>query len=240
MTTPEPTIVAMGGGGFSMEPDNPLLDNWLLTLADNDRPKVCFVPPASGDSSDYIVQFYDAFARREAEPSHLALFSRNVDNLRDFVLTRDIIYVGGGNTANMLAVWRTHGLDVILREAWQQGVVLAGLSAGSLCWYECGVTDSFGTELTSLDDGLGFLPGSHCPHYDGEPQRRPRYEQLVGSGRLPGGVAADDGVALRYRHDELVEVVSSRPDAGTYRIQPDGQDSTIHQEVLESRFLGEN
>jgi peptidase E len=220
-----------------MEPDNPLLDDWLLSLVDRARPKVCFVPTASGDADGYVVRFYDAFGKGRAEPSHLALFDRSIDDLRGFVLAQDIIYVGGGNTANMLAVWRAHGLDEVLREAWQQGAILAGLSAGSICWYEAGITDSFGTEFAPLRDGLGFLPGSHCPHFDEEPERRPKYEELVRTGELPGGVAADDGAALMYEGTELVEVVSSRPAACAHRLQ--AVDSELHVEVIQARYLGE-
>lgn len=232
---PKPTIIAMGGGGFSMEPDNPLLDDWLLSLAGRDRPKVCFVPTASGDSDGYIVRFYDAFGKGRAEPSHLALFDRSIDELRGFILDQDIIYVGGGNTANLLAVWRAHGLVEVFGEAWEQGVILAGLSAGSLCWFEAGLTDSFGTELAPLRDGLGLLSGSHCPHYDGERERRPTYEELVRTGALPAGVAADDGVALRYGGVELVEAVSSRPEACAYRVGP-GADG-VRVEAIQPRYL---
>lgn len=235
--TSKPTIVAMGGGGFSMEPDNPLLDDWLLSLVDRAQPKVCFVPTASGDADGYVVRFYDGFGKGRAEPSHLALFDRSVDDLREFVLAQDIIYVGGGNTANMLAVWRAHGLDEVLHEAWQTGVILAGLSAGSICWYEAGITDSFGTKLAPLCDGLGFLSGSHCPHFDGEPERRPRYEELVRTGILPDGVAADDGVALMYRGAELIDVVSSRSEACAYRLQVD--DTELSVDVIQARYLGD-
>jgi len=167
-----PTIVAMGGGGVSMEPDNPILDDFILSLAGRPRPRVCFLPTASGDSDRYVANFYAAFARR-SEASHLALFVRTVTDVEAFLLDQDVIYVGGGNTENQLAVGRVHGVDRALRIAWQRGVVLAGLSAGSICWFESGTTDSFGLDLDVLEDGLGFLPGSHCPHFDGEPQRRP-------------------------------------------------------------------
>ena len=172
------TIVAMGGGGFSMEPDNPLLDAYILGLAGAPRPRICFLPTASGDSDRYLADFYSAFAR-PAEASHLALFVRTVADLEAFLLDQDVIYVGGGNTANMLAIWRLHGVDRILRTAWERGVVLAGLSAGSICWFESGTTDSFGPDLAILDDGLGFLPGSHCPHYDGEALRRPAFDRQI-------------------------------------------------------------
>jgi peptidase E len=216
----QPTIVAMGGG-FSMEPDNPLLDDWLLSLTGRPCPRVCFVPTASGDSDTDIVRFYRAFGAGRAEPSHLSLFDRSGRDLRSFVLSQDLLYVGGGNTVNLLAVWRAHQLDAVLREAHEEGVILAGLSAGSLCWYEGGITDSFGPDLEPLPDGLGLLEGSHGPHYDGEPQRRPCYQRAVGEGTLPAGMAADDGVALLYRNGKLADAVTSRPGAGAYHVQLD-------------------
>jgi hypothetical protein len=146
------------------------------------------------------------------------------ENLRELALGSDAIVVCGGNTANMLAVWRLHGFDAILREAWETGVLLTGWSAGMICWYEAGVTDSFGPQLEGMRDGLGFLPGSACPHYDGEELRRPVYTQLVRGG-FPAGIALDDGVAAQYLGRELREIVTDRPDAGGYRIGPDGEES---------------
>ena len=187
----------MGGGGFSMEPENPLLDEFVLSLARAERPRVCFVPTASGDAESYVAGFYRAFSAFDCRPSDLQLFARKVADLRAFVLAQDVIYVGGGSTANLLAVWRVHGLDAILREAWEAGVVLCGISAGMNCWFEQSVTDSFGA-LAPLDDGLGLLAGSACPHYDGENERRPAYRRLIEAGELGGGVAADDGAALVF------------------------------------------
>jgi peptidase E len=233
------TIVAMGGGGFG---DNGLetpLDEHILSLARSvrgqSRPRVCYLPTAGGDSERNIARFYSAFARR-SEASHLALFDRSVGDLEGFLLGHDAIYVGGGNTANMLAIWRVHGLDRILRRAWDDGIVLAGRSAGSICWFEGGTTDSFGG-LDALRDGLAFLPGSHSPHYDGEPQRRPTYQRLVASGELPPGYAADDGAALVFRGTELVEVVAERPEARAYRVER-GPDGTAIETAIEARFLG--
>ena len=168
-----------------MEPDNPLLDDHVLELGraggGRERPRVCFVPTASGDSAEYIAGFYAAFARR-SEASHLALFARTVVDIEAMLLDQDVVYVGGGNTVNMLAVWRVHGVDRALRRAWESGVVMAGVSAGAICWFEGGTTDSFGPDLAGLSDGLGFLPGSFSPHYDGEPGRRPLFRRLVGGG----------------------------------------------------------
>ena len=210
-------VVALGGGGFS-EGADPLLDDFVLGLAGPARPRVCFLGTATGDSPQYAVRFYAAF-RERAESSHLELFGRPRQDLRDFLLAQDVVYVGGGNTANMLAIWRVHGVDAILREAWKRGIVLAGISAGSICWFEAGVTDSFGDELAPLRC-LGFLPGSNCPHYDSEPERRPTYRRLVDGGELPPGLAADDGVALHFAGTELAEAVGERREAGAFRVEP--------------------
>jgi dipeptidase E len=233
------TIVAMGGGGFADEGNETPLDEHVLGLArlgrGRPRPRVCFLPTASGDAVSSVARFYTAFARR-AEASHLELFGRKVADLASFLLQQDVIYVGGGNTANMLAIWRVHGVDGILRDAWDEGVVLAGRSAGSICWFEGGTTDSFGA-LAALQDGLGFLPGSNSPHYDGEPERRPTYQRLVAAGELPAGYAADDGVALVFRGTELAEIVSERPGARGYRVER-GPDGGAVETALETRVLG--
>jgi dipeptidase E len=232
------TILTMGGGGFSMEPDNPLLDDFLLSLVPGDAPpRVCFLPTASGDSDDYTKRFQHALATPRARTSVLSLFRREHTDLRSFVLSQDIIYVGGGNTANMLALWRLHGLDKILAEALGEGVVLAGLSAGMNCWFQASVTDSFGAEeLQPLDDGLAFLTGSACPHYDGEEQRRPTYLELVAAGRMPGGYAADDGCALLFRNGRLADAVSSRPAARAFHVHR--ALGVAVEDQLPVRFLG--
>jgi peptidase E len=234
VTDRPPQIVAMGGGG-SLEPDNPLLDDFILGLTGRSRPRVCFLPTATSNVATYLVNFYSALSRR-AEASHVDLFTRTGDDLRELIFDQDVVYVGGGNTANLLAIWRVHGLDAILRSAWEQGVVMAGLSAGAICWFEAGVTDSFGPELVALDGGLGLLPGSFCPHYDGEPARRPAFRRLVGEGQLPDGWAADDGAAIHFTGIELAEVVSSRPDARGYRLErtPHG----AAEAALPTRYLG--
>jgi peptidase E len=231
-------VVAMGGGGFSMEPDNPLLDRFVLSLAHSSHPRVCFLPTASGDAEGYVARFYRAFAALECRPTDLQLFTRTVGDLEAFVLAQDVVYVGGGNTASMLAVWRAHGLDRILRRAWGEGVVLCGLSAGMNCWFTESVTDSFGFgELAPLHDGLGLLPGSACPHFDGEEQRRPAFRRLVAAGELADGWAADDGAALVFAGTELDEVVASQPQAAAYRVERTAGDG-VDERALPARYLG--
>lgn len=233
-----PKIVAMGGGGFTMEPDNPLLDRFVLSLARSSPPRVCMVATASGDAERHVVQFYRTFSALDCRPRDLQLFDRSVADLEAFALAQDVIYVGGGNTASLLAVWRAHGLDRALRRAWEDEVILCGVSAGMNCWFEASVTDSFGRDrLAPLHDGLGLLPGSACPHYDGEAQRRPVFERLVGSGELPDGWAAEDGAALVFAGRELAEVVSSRPKARAYRVERMAERG-VHAQALPARYLG--
>ena len=230
----------MGGGGFQMEPDNPLLDEHVLALArqhsGRDRPRLCLIPTASADDPTLIADFERLFAGR-AEPRVLRLFSREDGDLAAVIRDQDAVYVTGGNTANLLALWRLHGLDRVLREAWNAGVVMAGMSAGAICWFEACTTDSFGPTLRPLHDGLGILDGSLSPHFHGEPQRRPLYRRLVADGTLPGGYAVDDGAALVFRGRSLVEVVTSAPDAGAWQIEPDGRGGST-ETALATRFLG--
>lgn len=227
-------IIAMGGGGFSMEPDNPLLDQYILRQSQSIHPKVCFVPTASGDSEGYIQRFYTAFRKHNCEPSHLSLFRPPTTDLKSFVMEKDVIYVGGGNTKNLLALWREWELDSIFKTAWESGIVLAGVSAGSICWFEEGVTDSFGVKLDRLPC-LGFLPGSNCPHYDGEAERRPTFHRLLDEERIGPGLAADDGVALHFIDTELKAVVSSRQNARAYRLWLDK--NSVEEEIV-PEYLG--
>ncbi len=230
MATGERTIAVVGGGVSGPAVDR--LSGFLLGLTGKERPRICAIPTATGDAAANLVVYYQRYARL-AHASHLELFHRSVVDIAGLLLSQDIIWVGGGNTANMLAVWRVHGVDEILKEAWQRGIVLAGGSAGGLCWFECGVTDSFGP-LAALHDGLGFLPGSHCPHYDSEIGRRPTYERLIRDG-FPPGYAADDGAVLVFRGMELAEVVTARQEAHGYRVGC--ADGRVVETVLPSRLL---
>jgi dipeptidase E len=232
-------IVAMGGGGFSMDGQRSALDEHVLHLARTrrgiDRPRISFVPTASGDSTEYVARFQQAFDP-VAETSCLGLFDRTIADLRAHVAAQDALYVGGGNTASLLAVWRAHGLDSVIRAAHGDGLVLAGLSAGSICWFESGTTDSYGPPLQAVTGALGLIAGSHSPHYDGEPDRRPAYHALVGAGRLPPGLAVDDHAAAVFDGPELVEVIAAHDGPTAYRVEPDGRGG-VRETALPARVL---
>jgi peptidase E len=227
-------IIAMGGGGFSMEPDNLALDRYVLEQTSVRRPAVCFLPTASGDADSYLVNFYSAFTTLDCEPSHLSLFRQPTADLAAYLLEKDIVYVGGGNTRSMLALWREWGLDRILRQAWERGVLLSGLSAGAICWFEQGVTDSVPGRLGALDC-LGLLPGSCCPHYDGEAERQPSYHRLLSDGEMQPGYGLDDGAALHFVGGELKCAVSSRPEARAYRVWVESGE--VVEQTLEVVYL---
>ena len=229
-------IFAMGGGGFTMEPSNPLLDDFVLSLARARVPRVLFLPTASGDTTAQINSFKDRFAARACVPQHLSLF-----HLRDcrrplveLVLEQDIVYVGGGSMRNLLALWHAHGLDRLLVEAWRRGTVLAGLSAGAMCWFQAGVTRSSGPPEPIA--GLGVLEGSLSVHADGEPERLPVWLAGIRDGTLPGGWALDDGVGMLFRGPALERTVSSRPGAGGQRVDAIAGELVRHR--LEPELLG--
>jgi peptidase E len=228
-------IIAMGGGGFSMEPDNPLLDQYVIRQARKANPSVCFFPHATDDAVRYTFNFYKAFTRLDARPTYLSLFTPPTADLESFILEQDIIYVGGGNTKSMLALWRDWDLDTILNKAYQNGTVLAGLSAGANCWFQQCSTDSIPGKLSVLP-GLGFIEGSFCPHYDGERERRPSLHQLIGNNLMIGGYAADDGAAAHFIDDQLSQAISSRPAAKVYKI--DKAIDQVSEEIIGTRFLG--
>jgi dipeptidase E len=213
----------MGGGGFTAGPDDPALDELVLRLTGRPRPRLCLLPTAGGDSEHQIRRFYETYGDHLCEPSHISLFrlGRHPVPLREHLLGQDAIYVGGGSMVNLLAIWRAQGLDTILREAWQEGVVLAGLSAGSMCWFEWGVTTSSGSPAPS--QGLGFLSGSNSVHHDSEPARRPVYRDAVRTGAIPPGYAVDDGAALIFGDTHLEEVVTARKRARVYEVTRTGE-----------------
>ena len=228
-------IVAFGGGGFAMEPENPLLDDYVLGLCRRERPRVCLVPTASGDSAAWIDRFYDVFDEQRCEAGHLGLFSRSVDDLYTFLSGFDVLYAGGGNTVNLLAVWRAQGLTEVLPRLLSEGMIACGVSAGALCWFEQGITDSYGPALNPLTNGLGYVPGAFCPHYDSDWRRPDAFRGFVGrTGEAGWGV--EDGVGLHYVDGELTRIVSSRPHARAWRHTP-AEDGTRVDEVV-PEYLG--
>ena len=223
-------VVAMGGGGFLSGDLNSPLDDLLLSFSPRTRPHVVFLPTAAGDAEPAIERFHAAFEHRNCEVEVVRVFGIP-DHPAERVARADVVVVAGGNTANLLALWRLHRIDVALLEAWEGGAALGGASAGANCWFESCVTDSFSLELDGLADGTGLLAGSFCPHFDGEERRRPVYTRLVAEG-FPAGIACDDGAAAVYHGTNLVEIVADRRGARGYRV------STAGVEPLETRFIG--
>ena len=218
-----------------MESGNPLLDEYVLGLTGGERPRICFLPSASGDADHYIVRFYRAFPAERCEASHISLFRREQGpaDLRGHLLSQDVIYVGGGSVVSLLGVWRAHGIDEILREAWEAGVVLCGLSAGSLCWFAEAVTGFHGAPRRV--EGLGLLPFSNCVHYETDGSRRRAYLDFLRAGMRPG-YAAEDGAALHFNGTELSRVVASRPAARGYRLDATGE--RVVEMRIATDFLG--
>jgi peptidase E len=235
------TILAMGGGGFMMEPANPALDDFILTLARTREPKILFLPTASGDPNAQISAFRATYGDRACRPLQLSLFrlEQHPADLRELILGQDILFVGGGSMRNLLAIWREHGIDLLMREAWCNGVVLAGISAGAMCWFQYGITRSAGSPAPA--PALGFLPGSMTVHCDGDPSRLPVFLDAIARGIIPDGYAADDGVGLLFEDEQLVRVVSSRPAARAYRVQRSAQGAirtVIEPELLAAASSG--
>jgi dipeptidase E len=229
-------IVAFGGGGFSMEPGNTLLDDYVVGLADAERPRICFLPTASGDADHYIVRFYRAFDASRCEPSHVSLFRRDggAADIHQHILASDIVYVGGGSVVSLLGAWRAHGLDTTLRLAWEQGTVMCGVSAGSLCWFTSALSAFHGSP--QLVQGLGLLPYSNCVHFDGEREREGAFREHLLDG-MCAGYAAEDGSALHFTGERLAGVVTSRPKAKAYRMRRT-EAARIERRALPARFLG--
>ncbi len=240
MARKAPQILALGGGGFSMDREGSLLDEYALSLTATPRPRICFLPTASGDADHYVVRFYRRFSP-DCDASHVSLFRRDQgtdgveDDLAAHLLSQDLIYVGGGNVVSMLGAWRAHGLDTILRRAWRRGIILCGPSAGSLCWFEQALSAFHGGPRRVR--GLGLLPYSNCVHYDAEPARRAEYHRAVAEG-MTGGFAADDGVGLHFRGKLLERAVSARPQGRAYRVELDPRRGGVRETPLEVSWLG--
>jgi peptidase E len=230
-------IVAMGGGGFSAAPGDPALDRYLLDVAERPNPRICLLPTASGDTEEQIQRFYRAYHDLPCEPTHLSLFRLGTKpvNLRTLLLGQDVIYAGGGSLLNLLAIWRAHGLDSILREAWERGVVLGGISAGSMCWFSAGVTKGFG--MPRAVEGLGFLPASNSVHHHSEPERRPCFHEAIRAESIAPGYSVDDGVGLLFAGEDLVEAVSARECGGAWWVDVDVDLGRAVESPLDVRVL---
>ncbi len=227
-------IIGIGGAVLAPDSGNFKLERYILDACGAARPRVVFVPTASGEDVGYVARFYEAYARFGVELDVLRFFRRTPADLRDFLFGFDVVHVGGGNTRSMLAVWRHWGFDTVVKEAWERGILLCGSSAGSICWFEQGLTDSVAGDLTAMD-GLGLLPGSNCPHYDGETERRPAYRRLVEAGTLAAGLACDDGAGLQFADGLLERVVTSRPNARAYRVERIG--GSVRETPLDAHLL---
>jgi peptidase E len=221
-------------GGSPLDAERPAMEKYLISLTGKARPKVCFLPTASADADTSIIKFLTVFERVGAHPSFLRLFARMVEDIPSFLLGFDLIYLGGGNTANMMAVWKAQGVEEVLFEAWRRGIVIAGGSAGAICWYESGVTDSFGRILKPLTACYGVLEGSHCPHYHWK-DRREVYHHLLMEEKLPAGTALDDLAAIRYEDTTLAEVVAAGPNAHAFWVEKKG--GRIREQRLRARRI---
>jgi len=236
-------IIALGGGGFAMEPDNPLLDKYILASAHNDKPNICFLATASGDNPGYIDRFYKCFDKLKCDPKHLSLFKIPTTDLEDFILTSDIIYVGGGSTTNMLLIWKHWRIDKYLTKAYENGTLLTGLSAGSICWFEEGVSEIIeNPEIPPVNrhakiKALGLLKGSHCPHFDGEAYRAPIYKKWIIENKIQSGYAVDDGVGIHFVDGKFQKAVSSRPNAKAYYLSKTASNQ-LGSEVINPIYLG--
>jgi peptidase E len=233
-------LIVAGSGGFSYTDEGlrvgPIL-RYALKLAGKDRPKLSYIGTATGDSVQKIAAFYDACSRENIESSHLQLFPfPNYTDVEEYLLSQDVIWVGGGSVANLLAVWRTHGLDVILKKAWEKGIILTGQSAGSICWNVGGTTDSFGLNQHPITNGLGFLPYSSGVHYDSEEQRRPLLHKLIADKKLPDGYATDDGVNLHFIGTDLHQAVSDRAEKSAYRVYRNA-DGSVSEDIIKPVLL---
>ena len=227
-------IVALGGGGFLMEPDNLALDRYLLDLTGKEHPRVAYLGQAAAEHQDMILAFVRAYVSLGAIPSWLSLFRPHTADIEGYLCAQDLIFVGGGNTKSMVALWREWDLDRHLRTAGEGGTVLAGISAGAICWFEAGSTDSIPGPLTVVN-GLGYVRGGFSPHYDGEDERRPATHRMVATGALPDTWAMDDGAAAHFVDGDLLEVVASRPKARGHRVIRAGEQA--EETELPTRLL---
>ena len=216
----EKNIVAIGGGGFGRTVKDLRIEEYILSLSNKEKPNICFIPTATGDNDSYKVNYYDVFTKLNCNPTHIDFFKRTMD-LSSSIPDQDIIFVGGGNTKSMLAVWKDWGLDLLLRDAYENGTVMSGVSAGAICWFKQGITDSWASNL-SVMDCLGFLDGCCCPHYDGEKDRRPSVHAFINDEKIESCIAVEDESAIHYKDNKFYKSISFGKDKNSYIIKNDG------------------
>ena len=210
-------IIAIGGGGFGRTPGEGLIEKYILDQSEKDVPNICFIPTATGDNEAYKVNYYSTFSKLDCSPSHLDFFKRTPD-LKELILKQDVIFVGGGNTKSMLAVWKDWGLDLLLKEAYEKGVIMSGVSAGAICWFDQGITDSWAEDLKVMDC-LGFIEGACCPHYDEEPQRKPSLNKFITEKVLKSCYAVDGGCALHIEDEKEFKSVVFSENKNSYLVE---------------------
>ena len=228
-------IISIGGGGFGRNPNHPIIEQYILNQSKATSPNICFIPTASAEEKSYIVNFYKAFSKLDCTPTHLNLFERT-PNLRSIMNKQDIIYVGGGNTKSMLAVWKEWKLDVLLKKAYLKGTILSGVSAGSICWYDKGITDSWASNL-SIMDCLGLVKGNNCPHYDGEKNRRPSVHEFIKTNKINSCYASDDGAAIHFKNGKIYKSISFYKNAKSYIVKSNANDEIIEEEIPEISLI---
>lgn len=221
-------IIAIGGGGFGANPGQGIIEKYILKQTKKKNPKICFIPTATGDNEAYKVNFYTTFTNLDCNPSHLDFFKRT-PNLNNLILNQDAIFVGGGNTKSMLAVWKEWGLDKILKKAYNNGIVMSGVSAGAICWFQNGITDSWASSLKVMPC-LNLIKGTCCPHYDEEPERKPTVKKLLINKKLKSVYAVDGGAALHIKDEKIFKSVVFKKNKGSYQVSRDGK------EILEKSF----
>ena len=212
----ERNIIAIGGGGFGANPGQGIIEEYILKQTKKKKPNICFIPTATGDNEAYKVNYYATFSKLQCNPTHLDFFKRTPD-LNELISTQDAIFVGGGNTKSMLAVWKEWRLDKLLKKAYKQGTVMSGVSAGAICWFENGITDSWATDLKIMPC-MNFIKGTCCPHYDEEPQRKPAVKKLILANKVKNIYAVDGGVALHIKNEKNFKSVVFRKDKNSYEV----------------------
>lgn len=234
---PKKQIIAIGGGGFSDDTQDLILEEYVLEQTARERPAICFLATASGDAENYRYKFYESFSKLNCRPSHLSLFQPHLADLEQFIMGQDVIYVGGGNTKSLLALWREWGLDALLSIAYERGIILAGVSAGAICWFEQGVTDSIPGELTAIEC-LGLLSGSCCPHFDSQETRRPAYLDLLRTKKIRPGYGIDDWAGLHFVDGDLWRILSARPESTAYKLSINRE--VVKEVRLEAEYFAGN